>query len=225
MDRAYLVTGTGTGAGKTYVTSCLLKRSLEIGYDTAVLKPVETGCRLGPKGYHLPSDGSTYLSLGIGGKGCSLEDICLYTYGEPLSPNIAARMSGHFPDLTRIISTIEDLSREKDLLFVEGAGGLLVEILDGYTFHDLARDAGMGLLLVAPNRLGVLNQVALNMKFIESHGGEMKGIILNDVEEPSGPAQFHNPEEIRRLYGDRFLLHLSHGAPSVTDDIIHQLIA
>ncbi len=223
MGDAFLVTGTDTGVGKTYAGSLLLQGFLEAGYDAFPLKPVESGCAPFRGGESDYSDGRTYLNL-LGDSRVSLEDICFYTFEEPLSPNIAARMSGKVPEAGEIRRRVGKLLLEKEIILAEGAGGILVEIIDGYTFMDLARDLSMKVIIVVPNRLGVLNHIALNVQFLKGQKVKVAGILLNAVDKDPGYAASYNPSEIRRVYGDLFLGQISHGQRSLPDDIIPKLM-
>jgi len=223
MGKAFLITGTDTGVGKTYIGSLLLQEFLEGGYDVFPLKPVESGCAPIHGGEGDPKDSLTYLNL-LGDPRVSLSDICFYAFEEPLSPNIAARMSGKVPEAGEVRRKVETLLIAREVILVEGAGGILVEIIDGYSFKDLARDLSMKVIIVAPNRLGVLNHIALNVQFLSGQDVEVAGILLNCVDQDPGYAGTFNPPEIRRLYGTLFLGQISHGQRSLPDGIIPKLM-
>ncbi len=222
MGRAYLVTATDTEVGKTYFASLLLSGLRERGFRAFGFKPVETGCRE-ERGRLIPSDGSVYHSF-ASGEGFSIEDVCPYRFRRPVSPNVAARESGSPPDVMEILNRIERWKQISDVLLVEGAGGILVEIVDGYTFADLAKEASFPVILVAPNRLGVLNHVALNVRFMELSGIELAGIVLNDVAYEASPASERNPGELRRLYGDLFLGHIAHGQKYLPPEMVDRVL-
>lgn len=46
MSKAYFITGTDTGVGKTLIATSLLRLAHEQGMSTLGLKPVAAGCEL-----------------------------------------------------------------------------------------------------------------------------------------------------------------------------------
>ena len=60
-----------------------------------------------------------------------------------LAPAVAARLEDAYIVKERLIGGYEDLASVTDMVLVEGAGGLLVPIDEGYLMADLARDLGL----------------------------------------------------------------------------------
>jgi len=218
VGRAILVTATDTGAGKTYV-SCLLGEAMRRkGFSVTPLKPVESGCGTGPDGSPFPGDASS-LRDAIA-PDLPLSAVCLYSLAAPLSPHLAARAEGVVIEPARIRSAIEGAAERSDLVLVEGAGGITVEIREGYSFADLARDVRLPVLLVAENRLGVLNHLRLTVHFLRSGGLSLCGVVLNDRTRDPSPARDRNEEEVRRIAGDRYLGRIPHGARVLPEGIL-----
>lgn len=173
----YGVTGTDTGIGKTVVTAALAARARELGRRVAAMKPIESGveARFSPSGvYHSDVE---RLSAATGGTD-DLDTMRPYSLVEPLAPLIAARRAGITIELEVLDAAKEKLSADRDLLLVEGAGGLLVPITTEFTFLDLFARWGCELLLVAGNRIGVLNHVLLTLRAAESAGVPVRAVIL-----------------------------------------------
>ncbi|HEX4353294.1 MAG TPA: dethiobiotin synthase, partial [Polyangiales bacterium] len=63
------------------------------------------------------------------------------------------------PHIAGIVRHARTREREYDYVLIEAAGGLLVPIDETRTTADLARELGYPLLMVAPDRLGVLSHV------------------------------------------------------------------
>ncbi len=223
MGRAILVTATDTGAGKTFV-SCLLGEAMRRkGFSVRPLKPVESGCETGADGAPFPGDA---LSLRDAiAPDLPLSAVCLYSLAAPLSPHLAARAEGIVIEPDRIRSAIEGAAEVSDLVLVEGAGGITVEIRDGYSFADLARDLRLPVLVVAENRLGVLNHLRLTVHFLRSGGLSLFGVVLNDRTRDLSPAREQNEAEVRRIAGDRYLGRVPHGARVLPEKILSGLVA
>lgn len=222
MGEIFLLTGTDTGVGKTYIGILLLKKLLESGIDAFVMKPVESGCVYLPDGTLAAEDAMRYLSC-LDTDSATVEDICLYRYPLPLSPNVAGRLAGELVDKQIITSRIQGEADRRAVVIVEGAGGIMVEIADGYSFLSLAKDLNMKAILVAPNRLGVLNHVALNVNVLSVAEVNIAGIILNDLSVPSETAAQYNFEELKRVHGDLLLPHISFDMKEIPDGIIERL--
>jgi dethiobiotin synthetase len=172
-----LITGTDTGVGKTVVACALAADLVRRGLNIAVWKPAETGWN--------PSTEETSDAARLqkaAGSTEPLEVICPYRLREALAPAVAARVEGVFIDLAHLARLYHKRRMSSDVLIVEGAGGLLVPLVDSTTYADLARDLGLSLLIVAPNRLGVINHTALTARAAAAEGIHVIGFVLNSVE-------------------------------------------
>ena len=214
--KAFLITGTDTGAGKTRV-ACLLGRRLAAeGMAVSVLKPVESGCLPGSDGRPFPADAAA-LRDAIA-PGLPLASICLYPFSAPLSPHLAARLERVTIDPEVIRKAVFDAAGASEILLVEGAGGIAVEICEGYAFADLARGLSLPVLVVAENRLGVLNQLRLTIRYLRSEALILAGVVLNDRTGDPFPAREANEAEVRRIAGDRYLGRVPFGAASLPEE-------
>ncbi len=205
-----LVTGTDTGVGKTYVGCLLGRRLATAGMTVQPLKPVESGCAAGPDGDPFPADAAALRDAMA--PHLPLETVCRYPLSAPLSPHLAARRERVSIDIGRIRDAIEEAAGRSDVVLVEGAGGISVEIVEGYSFADLARESSLAVLVVAGNRLGVLNLVRLTIRYLGTEGLSLFGVVLNDIPGGAAPACETNEDEVRRLAGERFLGRVPCGA-------------
>ena len=220
--KGILVTGTDTGAGKTYV-SCLLGKALRReGFSVRPLKPVESGCERGADGAPFPAD-ARFLRDAIA-PDMPLSEVCLYALPAPLSPHLAAREEGISIDTGAILAAVATAAESSDFVLVEGVGGIAVEIREGYTFCELAKDAGLPLLIVAENRLGVLNHLKLTLRYLRSEGLLLAGVVVNDRTGEAFPAREPNEAEVRRIAGGRYLGRVPHGARSLPEGVLSGLL-
>lgn len=217
MGKAILITGTDTGVGKTYVARLLGKRLREAGVDVRPLKPVESGCLPGPEGRPHPADAAALRDAVA--PGLPLSAVCLYALAAPLSPHLSAEAAGVAVDPERVRRSVTGAATASDVVLVEGAGGITVEIREGYSFGDLARDLSLPVLVVAGNRLGVLNHLKLTIRYLESEGIRLLGVVLSDLSPDAFPAREPNEGEVRRIAGDRWLGRLPFGASCLPDEI------
>lgn len=156
-----LVTGTDAAVGKTVVTAAVAAAVGASGASIAVLKPAQTGARPGRE-----SDVDTVRRLAAPAHARSLAE-----YGEQLPPLAAARATGKPPvALDDVLLAVEELDAEHDLVVVEGTGGLLVPMGDGWTTADLAQQLGGLALVVARPELGAINHTALTLEALSHRG-------------------------------------------------------
>ncbi len=151
--RGVFVTATGTGVGKTFVARGLGRALVRRGRSVALLKPVETGC---------DPDPADAIALA---RACGRPELAhapgFYRARAPLSP-YAAALDGDPspPDAATLAACVERAARDADLAVVEGAGGLFVPLRRSDTFATIAAELGLPLLVVAPDRLGVLSHAS-----------------------------------------------------------------
>lgn len=189
---ALLVTGTGTGVGKTVVTAALAALALSRDARCTVLKPAQTG---------VPDDAPGDLADVMRLAGDDLRTVELVRYPDPLSPAAAARRSGR-PALDAATAAQAVLTAEKDsdLVLVEGAGGLLVRYDDGgLTVADLARTRRMPVLVVVEPGLGTLNATALTLEALAHRGLELSGLVIGAWPAQPGLAERSNIADLETL--------------------------
>lgn len=165
-----VVTGTGTGVGKTVVTAAVAALAVAAGERVAVLKPAQTGVAPGE-----PGDLADVVRLvpGVTGREPA-------RYPDPLAPATAARRAG-LPAVTPVVAAREArvLAATHDLVLVEGAGGLLVRFDDdGGTLADVAALLGAPVLVVAAAGLGTLNHTALTTEALAARGVTCAGVVI-----------------------------------------------
>ncbi len=73
-----------------------------------------------------------------------------------------------------------------DFLIVEGAGGVLSPISDALCCLDVATTLRLPILLVAANRLGMVNHTLLSVEAISRRGLEVVAIVMNDLVQHPG---------------------------------------
>ena len=196
MPRGIFITGTDTGVGKTFFAATLAAYLRRVGYRVGVMKPAETGCE--EKDGQLIGDDALRLK---DASGCAepMERICPYRFAEPLAPSIAAEKAGVKIDIDHLLTVYDEISSSHDLTLVEGAGGLMVPLLPGYTYADFARVLKMPILIVAANRLGAINHLLLTLEHASCKGLQPLGYVLNLVANESSPAAETNREVLSNL--------------------------
>jgi dethiobiotin synthetase len=123
-----------------------------------------------------------------------------YVLAEPLAPMVAAQRAGVALDVGVLDAARERLATGRDLLVVEGAGGLLVPITPTLSYAQLFARWGCDAVVVAGNRLGALNHVLLTVRAAEAEGLAVRAVVLADLagREPS-VAEATNHDALRAL--------------------------
>jgi dethiobiotin synthetase len=184
----YLVTGTDTGVGKTFVTSGLVRFSRSKGIDAVGMKPICTG------------DDSDVRQLLDACGSCEAEHLINPVwYRTPVAPYTASIIEDRLIDLDGIREAFELLARRHSSVLVEGAGGIAVPIFAHYDFRDLARDLRLSVIIVAANRLGVLNHARLTVEAVRAAGLRCSLIALNSAHPDSDISQQTNLSILENL--------------------------
>ena len=152
-SRILFITGTDTGVGKTVVTALLARYLRERGVRVAALKPMCSGDR-----------GDARILWEAMGKTLALAEVNPWHLRAPLAPLLAARKERKRVSLPSVVQHVRSMAGQHEVTLVEGAGGLLSPLGEGFDSRDLIREVDALPLVVAPNHLGVINQVRLTIE-------------------------------------------------------------
>ena len=166
------ITGTDTEVGKTVVTAILGLAYQQGGINVGYFKPVQSGAK------ELVPPDAVFCQKILGLK-ISPPELCAYIFEPPVSPHLAAKWADEEIDPVYIKTCYERLKRQYDALLVEGAGGLLVPLKEGFFMRDLIKMLGLPLIIVARPWLGTLNHTLLTLECARRAGIEVLGVIIN----------------------------------------------
>lgn len=177
--KAFFVTGTDTGVGKT-VVSVLLMRALRVaGLAVLGMKPVAAGCEKASDGLRNEDVEALRAAASFP---VERELMNPYAFLPPVSPHLAAAAAGVRVDLDSLRSRLDELERRCDIVLVEGAGGWYAPVSDSHTMADLARALDLPVVLVVGLRLGCLNHALLSAEAIVRGGSTLLGWIANQID-------------------------------------------
>jgi dethiobiotin synthetase len=174
LPRSFFLTGTDTGVGKTYVASLIVSARRKAGIDCIGLKPLCCGGR-----------GDARVLYRANGGCLAMRDVNPWWFRAPAAPLIAARMENRVVPVDAIRAWGKRWAAEPRSVVIEGIGGWRVPIARDYAVSDLARDLNLPVVLVAANRLGVLNHVRLTLESIAATGARCAAVILNVPNKPA----------------------------------------
>ena len=190
--KGYFITGTDTEIGKTEVTLGLMIRYRTAGRRVLGMKPVASGCEETPDG---PRNADAKRILAAADSPVDYELVNPYAFVPPVAPHLAAAQSGVEIRFDGIRTAFDGLSRQADLVFVEGVGGWRVPLGPDGDLADLAVALGLPVVLVVGLRLGCINHALLTVESILWRGLALAGWVANSVD----PAMALREENIATL--------------------------
>lgn len=179
MKRAYFVTGTDTGVGKTLVSCALLRAFAKQGLRAVGMKPVAAGCEPGVQGLCCEDVENLVAAANVA---APRELVNPYAFAPPVAPHLAARQDGVNIDIARIVAAYRELQALADVVVVEGVGGFRVPLDEHRDTADLVMALGLPVILVVGMRLGCLNHALLSAEAIRARGLTLAGWIANSVD-------------------------------------------
>ena len=141
----------------------------------AVLKPIATGCVRRREG--LVSEDAEFLAHCAAAR-FPLDLVCPQRYAEPLAPAVAAERAGQPLDWAAIQRSIHLMSRDSDVLIVEGVGGVKVPMDDRHTVLDVIQWLGLSTVVVARPGLGTINHTLLTLDAVRDVA-KVAGVVVN----------------------------------------------
>jgi dethiobiotin synthetase len=192
-SRILFITGTDTGVGKTLLTALLLAHLRSQDRHAIALKPFCSGTRADAELLH-----------SLQGGDLTLDEVNPYYFSEPIAPLVAARIHRRRIPLAKVLqhihsvvarhsSSIRNQSRfgiglsqtrkskiEVPFLLIEGSGGLLVPLGEGYTVLDLISALNCEAVVVSRNKLGTINHTLLTIRALRQAGIRKLSVALMD---------------------------------------------
>ena len=112
------------------------------------------------------------------GAGVSTEDVNPFFFPDPISPYAAQRKSGKRITLPEVLNRIREMESRCSHLIVEGVGGLLAPLGEGYSAANVIKHLNCGVVVVAQDRLGTINHTLLTVQALEVYQRRRIGVVL-----------------------------------------------
>ena len=184
----WFIAGSDTEVGKTEFTAYLIGVMRSAGIRVGAVKPFCSGSL---------SD-LERLSAALGGDEPPLS-LCWRYLDEPIAPFVALHMRGESLDLEDLKRWTMEKASEVDVLLIEGIGGLMTPLAEGYTNLEMAKQLAERVAMVVPNVLGSLNATLLTMAALKGQGLDQAVYVVNDRNEDLGFDKDQNFRAIERL--------------------------
>jgi dethiobiotin synthetase len=173
--RILFITGTDTGAGKTLLTGLLLHHLRESGVRALAAKPF---CSGGTRDVVFLNE--------IQNRELTRRQINPFYFRDPVAPLVAGRQRNKLVPLPQVLTHLRKLSAGCEVLLVEGSGGLLVPLGEGYSVADLIAHLDCEVLVAAQNKLGTINHTLLTVRGLQNFmnsrrqgGKNIKVVLMN----------------------------------------------
>ena len=161
--KRFFISGTGTNVGKTYTTLMLMEYFAKKGHRVGAFKPIETGV------INKPEDGEKLLNkakeLNSDFQDIVIEDVVPITFALPAAPFVAKKDKKI--EYKKIDLAFNKIKKRCDILFIEGAGGLMVPIDENFFMVDFAKYFDAITLLVSHGKLGCINETLLSLNLLK----------------------------------------------------------
>ncbi len=177
----FFITSTGTGIGKTLITTALCHQFKADGKKVSAIKPIISGYSIDD----LNSDTALIL------QSCSLpvtqeniEKTSPWRFTAPLSPDMAAAREGKKILLEDIVSFCKQQEKtDMDILLVEGVGGVCVPLNSSHTILDLMAALDYKIILVCGSYLGSLSHTLTAIHSLAARNLKPYALIISESEE------------------------------------------
>jgi dethiobiotin synthetase len=203
LSRILFVTGTDTGVGKTLLTASLLFHLRQSGVKALGMKPFCSG-----------GTADVDLIQAIQGGDPPRDEVNPFYFPEPLAPLAAARKRRRRIRLPQVLRAIGRMERQCECLIVEGSGGLLVPLGEGFNIADLITNLECEVIVVGKNQLGAINHTLLTVEGLRTRGVRLIKVVLMGQARPDSSVQTNAPilNETLANIGVFSLPHLGVGA-------------
>jgi dethiobiotin synthetase len=196
VQRIIVITGTDTGVGKTLLTALLTAHLAAKDVNVAALKPLCSGGR----------DDARLLRRALGNR-LTLDTINPWHFPTPIAPLLAARKAGRVVALREVTSHVRTIALNHEIVLVEGAGGLLSPLGEKFSTRELITALKAEVILVAANKLGVMNHVRLTLAALPRRAALRTRIVLMSPPHPDAATrtnvqllgEFVAPEHVTTL--------------------------
>lgn len=178
--KQFFITGTDTDAGKTHVTSLLLKLLSQHKKNAIGFKPLAAGCEMA---FDQLVNADALMLMESATVSAKYDVINPFAFAPPIAPHIAAEQVGVTITLDKLSSAYTTLKQQgAEYLLTEGAGGWALPINDTHYLYDWVKAEQLPVILVVGMKLGCLNHALLTAAHMQSLGINCVGWIANQVD-------------------------------------------
>lgn len=178
MSQKFFITGSGTGVGKTLVTTSLAYQLLAKGKRVSALKPVISGYAEGD----MQSDTAALLKCqNLPVNKPNIEAISPWRFAAALAPSAAAAREGKGIDFSQLCEFCY-VTRVSEITLIEGAGGVMAPLTHEQTMLDWMSAVGYPAILVAGTYLGAVSHALASAEVLRARGIPLQAVVVSESE-------------------------------------------
>lgn len=190
--KGIFVTGTDTDVGKTWVGQSLIAGLVGSGLSVVPRKPAESGWPVDV------TESDAWKLANAAKMTDQLDQVCPHRFQAAVSPVRAAALEHVSLTINQLKAACSNIA-DDDFLYVEGAGGFYSPLVSDGLNADLAEALQLPIVLVANDRLGIINQVLLSQEAIAGRGLKLRCVILNETSPKIDVDSMDNLADLRGL--------------------------
>jgi dethiobiotin synthetase len=176
---AIFITATGTHVGKTFVAASLIGHLGQMGRTVEAIKPIVTG--FDPAQAATSDPGVLLTALGLPLTPAALDRVSPWRFRASASPDIAAQVERRKIEIDQVIAFCEEaISRRRDILLIEGIGGIMVPLNEQHTILDVMMALRVPLILVAGSYPGTISHTLTALDALYRRDLNVLAIIVNE---------------------------------------------
>ena len=175
MKNVIFITGIDTNCGKTFITGHLAKKELEKGKKVITHKLVQTGCNGISEDIIEHRKIMQMPLLEEDKKG----ETCPYVFSYPASPHFSSELENIQINKTTLINSLTQISEKYELVFCEGAGGLIVPLTQNYNTVHFLKEFKIPIIFVTSSKLGSINHTLLTLESCKQYKLKIIEVIYN----------------------------------------------
>ncbi|MGI0083230.1 MAG: dethiobiotin synthase [Nitrosopumilaceae archaeon] len=199
--KAFFITGTDTGVGKTAITAGIAGSMRRLGIDVGIMKPIASG--------NPQKTGSKSADVAILVEAAGTKDpeelINPVFLPIPTSPYDASKLLERAIDMPMIFTNFKKLLSIHDVLLVEGIGGVMTPITKNFFVADMIKAMAIETIIVTRATLGTLNHTVMTCRMCKDYDIKVKGLVINNFDEKGTAAEKNAPTTLYELTGINIL--------------------
>jgi dethiobiotin synthetase len=180
---AVFVTSTGTEIGKTFVTAGLIRHFRNAGRAVAAIKPIVSG--FDPDAAAGSDPGVLLDALGRPVTPEEIARISPWRFTAGVAPELAARREGRVIDFRALVDFSRRAMNGRDMLLIEGVGGVMVPLDDRHTVIDWISALRVPVIVVVGSYLGTISHTLTALHVLAQRNLSTIAVVVSET--PGSP--------------------------------------
>lgn len=185
------VTSTGEKTGKTIFCAGVGAVMQSLGYEMAVYKPVQTGCK-----YASDKQFSPDLNF-IKKIDPNIKTYSSFNLKQNTVPAVALENEHTKFKVETVVRDYNNAKQENDIMIVEGVGGILTPITGRISNIEIAQNLKLPVVVVVDVKNDFVNKALLTLNAIDEAKLGVAGIVFNNYSPTDKKNLYH--QEVRLL--------------------------